>query len=289
VITGISREVLMNEVKPLVEQFLQERGLRLSQEKTVLTHIADGFDFLGQHICKYNGKLIIKPSRKSVQALLRKVRGIVKANPQLPPAELIVQLNPILQGWANYHAHVVSKVTFANVDHAIFQLLWRWARRRHPNKSKSWVKRKYFTVVNGRDWVFYGETERDGTRQRHRIKRLAYVPIKRHVKIQGAANPYDPAWEVYFEKRLGVKMSDDLKGRRQLLYLWKEQGGLCPICHQAITEVTGWHNHHIVWRVHGGSDGIENRVLLHPNCHSQVHSQQVTVVKLRPATGVREA
>jgi RNA-directed DNA polymerase len=137
--------------------------------------------------------------------------------------------------------------------------------------------------------VFYGETKREGTPHRHRIKRLANVPIKGHVKIQGAANPYDPAWEAYFEKRLGVKMSNDLKGRRQLLYLWKEQGGLCLICQQPITKLTGWHNHHVVWRVHGGSDGAENRVLLHPECHRQVHSQQVSVAKPRPVTGVGEA
>ncbi len=286
IVTGISKEVLDAEVKPLVEQFMRERGLRLSADKTVITHIADGFDFLGQNVRKYKGKLIIKPSKESVRTLLRKVRGIVKANKQTPPDLVIAQLNPILRGWANYHAHVVSKVTFARVDHAVFQLMWRWAKRRHPHKSKEWIKAKYFTSFKERAWVFYGEAVKDGVLHQHRLIRIANVPIKRHVKIKGDANPYDPVWEVYFETRLGVKMADDLKGRRTLLYLWKEQHGLCPICTQPITTLTGWHNHHIVWRTHGGSDRTDNRVLLHPNCHRQVHSRRLDVAKPRPALGV---
>ena len=106
---------------------------------------------------------------------------------------------------------------------------------------------------------------------------------------KGEANPYDPAWEPYFEERLGVKMAGTLAGRWTLRLLWKEQGGICPVCNQKITTVTGWHNHHIVWRTHGGKDTIENRVLVHPNCHQQIHSQELDVGKPRPAKGVREA
>jgi RNA-directed DNA polymerase len=116
------------------------------------------------------------------------------------------------------------------------------------------------------------------------------MPIKRHVGIRSEANPFDPDWEIYFEKRLGVKMEQNLHGRRQLLYLWREQKGMCPICKQKITKLTGWHNHHIVWRSKGGSDKAENRVLLHPNCHRLVHSQGIFVEKPRPACqGVEEA
>ena len=88
---------------------------------------------------------------------------------------------------------------------------------------------------------------------------------------------------------LGVKMTGTLAGRWTLRLLWKEQGGICPVCNQKITTVTGWHNHHIVWRTHGGKDTIENRVLVHPNCHQQIHSQELDVGKPRPAKGVREA
>jgi RNA-directed DNA polymerase len=289
IVTGISKALLEQEVKPLIEQFMGERGLLLSQEKTVITHINDGFDFLGQQVRKYNGKLIIKPSRKNVSAFLRKVRTLIKANKQATAGNLIVQLNPLIRGWANYHQHVVSKVTFARVGHAIFQALWRWAKRRHPNKSKQWVKERYFKSINGKNWVFYGVIATKEGFVENYLLHPAHVAIKRHVKIKGEANPYDPAWEEYFEKRLGVKMAHNLKGKRQLSALWKEQNGLCPICQQKITKLTGWHNHHLVWRVNGGKDTADNRVLLHPNCHRQVHSQRLEVVKPRPARGGRKA
>jgi len=112
------------------------------------------------------------------------------------------------------------------------------------------------------------------------------VPIRRHLKVRAEANPYDPKWEVYFEERLDAQMADDLKDRGRLFDLWQQQHGLCPICHQKITKQTGWHSHHLVWRVHGGQDGTDNRVLLHPNCHRQVHSQRLAVTKPRPAGGV---
>jgi RNA-directed DNA polymerase len=289
IVTGISKELLEQEVKPLVEQFMRERGLALSPEKTVITHIEDGFDFLGQNVRKYHGKLIIKPSKKNVSAFLRKVRTLIKANKQATAGNLIVQLNLLIRGWANYHQHVVSKVTFARVGHAIFQALWRWAKRRHPNKPKQWIKERYFKPINGKNWVFHGILATKEGFVENYLLHPAHVPIQRHVKIKGEANPYDPAWEVYFEKRLGVKMVHNLKGKRQLLALWKEQKGLCPICQQKITRLTGWHNHHLVWRVNGGKDTADNRVLLHPNCHRQVHSQRLEVVKPRPARGGRKA
>src|SRR6266849_6807076 len=241
------------------------------------------------NVRKYHGKLIIKPARKNVSTFLRKVRTLIKTNKQATAGNLIVQLNPIIRGWANYHQHVVSKVTFARVGHAIFQALWQWAKRRHPNKSKQWIKERYFKSIKGQNWVFYGViVTKEGVVENY-LLHPAHIPIKRHVKMKGEANPYDPAWEEYFEKRLGVKMVHNLKGKRQLIALWKEQKGLCPICQQQITTLTGWHNHHLVWRVNGGKDTADNRVLLHPTCHRQVHSQRLEVVKPRPARGERKA
>jgi len=282
IITGSSYELLEQEIKPLVEQFLRERGLELSPEKTRITHIEDGFDFLGQHVRKYAGKLLIKPARKNVKTFLGKIRKIVKANKQATTANLIAQLNPVIRGWANYHRHVASKVTFYHVDTAIFTMLWSWAKRRHPTKSKGWVAQKYFRTRHERHWIFFGQ---QGGHELD-LFRAGDVPIQRHVKIRGAANPYDPQWEVYFEERLRVKMAHDLKGRRQLLYLWKQQDGLCPICHQKITRLTGWHNHHTIWRTYGGSDTADNRALLHPNCHRQVHSQSFDVAQPRSTRSV---
>jgi RNA-directed DNA polymerase len=294
IVTGSSRELLENEVKPLIEQFMRERGLELSQEKTVITHIDQGFDFLGQNIRKYRtgkkSKLLIKPSAKNVKTFLAKARKLVKDNKQATAGNLILQLNPVIRGWALYHRHVVSKEIFAKVDHAIFDILWRWARRRHPRKGARWVRNKYFHTQGDRHWVFSGEIRAAGKKASPVwLFAAAGIPIKRHTKIQGNANPYDPRWEEYFEHRSGVKMANTLIGRRKLLRLWKEQKGKCPVCNQKITTLTGWHNHHIMWRSKGGTDKHENRVLLHPNCHRKVHSQGSTVVKPRPSRGVKEA
>ncbi len=290
IVTGKSKEVLENEVKPLVEQFMKERGLTLSQEKTLITHIENGFDFLGQHLRKYNGKLLITPSKKSIHTFLEDIRKVIKANKQATAGNLIAQLNPKIQGWANYHRHVVSKETFNKVDHAIFLALWQWARRRHPHKPHTWIKKKYFQSRGGQNWVFSGEIlGREGALQPIRLIKANSIPIERHVKIRSEANPYDPEWEVYFEKRLDVKMVHNLKGKRSLLYLWKQQGGLCPLCTRKITKLTGWHSHHMEWRSHGGKDRADNRVLLHPECHERLHRQGLTVSKPRPARGVRKA
>lgn len=287
IVTGNSKELLENEIVPLVKTFLEERGLELSLEKTDFTHIDDGFDFLGQNIRKYKGKLLIKPARKNIKAFLNKVRKVIQTSGSMSAGQLIVRLNPLIRGWTNYHRHIVSKQAFSKVDHAIFKALWRWAKRRHPNKSHKWIKEKYFRSIGHRKWVFYGEIkDKEGKPCKTHLFNAPGIPIQRHTKIERAANPYDPAWELYFEKRLGVQMAADLKGRRQLLYLWQEQDGICPVCNQKITKLTGWHNHHIVWRVNGGSNKAENRVLLHPNCHRQVHSQKLEVVKPRPSSGV---
>jgi len=282
IITAVSKQILEQEVKPLVEEFLHHRGLRLSQEKTKITHIERGFDFLGQNVRKYNGKLLIKPSAKSIKMFLEKIRGVIKINKPATAGQLVLKLNPIIKGWANYHCHVVSKKIFNRVDCAIFKSLWQWARRRHPKKSLHWIGRKYFHPSNENKWVFFGQiADKEGDFYEIKLFKASSTPICRHVKIKGEANPYDPAWESYFEKRLGIKMVNRLKGKRKLIHLWKEQKGICPICNQKITVISGWHCHHLIQRVYGGSNNIDNLVLLHPNCHNLVHSQKISVVKLR--------
>lgn len=115
------------------------------------------------------------------------------------------------------------------------------------------------------------------------------TPIKRHIKIRSTANPYDPDWKIYFEKRLEAKMRDTLKGESRLLNLWQSQQGLCPVCNQTITPETGLLTPHLIWRTNGGTDNLDNLVLLHPNCHRQVHSQELTVRKPRLSVGVGKA
>jgi RNA-directed DNA polymerase len=276
VITGTSRALLQNEVQPLVAHFLSERGLELSHEKTRSTHIEDGFDFLGQNVRRYSdGRVFLKPSRKNVQAFLTKVRRIIREEGgYLSAGSLIQRLNPLLRGWALYHRHAASKHTYDYVDRAIFRAVWRWARRRHDQKGAPWVKAKYFKRVGGRDGVFTGVVV--GRDEEHHLVHLlaaGSIRIRRHVKVRGDANPYDPVWEPYFEERLSQQMKESLTGRGTVRYLWLEQEGLCRVCGQPLTPEPGWHVHHRQWRVYGGSDLMENLELLHPNCHRQVHSR----------------
>ncbi|MCQ3978650.1 MAG: group II intron reverse transcriptase/maturase [Anaerolineae bacterium] len=281
IITGSRPELLETEVKPLVMEFLKTRGLELSEEKTEITHVKDGFDFLGQNIRKYNnGKLLIKPSKKSVRKFIRRIRQVIRDNQHVSAGQLIVILNPIIRGWANYHRHVVSKAIFYSLHHEIVMSLLRWATRRHPTKGGRWRKRKYFKRVGFDKWVFFGQFKG----KERELYNIGKVPIKRHIAVKAEANPFDPSWELYFEKRLERQMAETFEGRSQLNHLWKEQNGICPVCKQKITAETGWHNHHIVQRVHGGPDKQENRMLLHPSCHRLVHARHLPVEKPRPLT-----
>ena len=292
IITGRTKELLEEEVKPLVEQFLQPRGLELSPKKTVITHVEHGFDFLGQNVRKYpKGKLLIKPSKKNVKIFLDGIRKIIKAGLGLSAAELIDWLNPKIRGWANYHRHVVSKRVFQRVDHVIFISLWQWARRRHPEKFRRWLKQKYFERQGQDNWRFFGEScDADGILHKVLLLLASHMPIRRHAKVKGEANPYDPAYETYFEKREGDHMAETFRGTRTLRFLWFFQRGLCPVCNMKITRITGWRLHHRLSRVKGGSTSADNRVLLHPECHDRVHRQGLSVPQPRlPERGVRRA
>jgi RNA-directed DNA polymerase len=292
IITGRTKELLEGEIKPLVEQFLRPRGLELSPKKTVITHVEQGFDFLGQNVRRYpNGKLLIKPSKKNVKVFLDGIRKIIKAGLGLSAAGLIDWLNPKIRGWANYHRHVVSKRAFQRVDNAIFISLWQWARRRHQRKSRVWLKKKYFERQGHNNWRFFGEScDKEGIPHKVRLLFASRTPIQRHVKVKSEANPYDPAYETYFEKREGDHMAGTFRGTRSLRFLWFLQRGLCPVCNIKITRITGWRLHYRVPRVKGGSASAENRVLLHPECHDRVHRQRLSVPHPRLLErGVRRA
>lgn len=270
VITGATQELLRNDVKPVVCDFLAERGLTLSPEKTRIIHIRQGFDFLGQIIRKYGDKLLIRPSKASLKTfLLHKVRSLIDRNKSAPAWLLISLLNPVIRGWANYHRHVVAKETFRYVDLQIWLKLWRWCARRHPRKGKRWIKLKYFTSCGMRNWIFTGT---DAEKRRYTLFRANSTPIKRHIKIKAGATPYDPQWEPYFERRQDYLLGNSVWGKKRVLAIWRKQGSRCPMCQQHITHDTGWNVHHKVSKLMGGGDELTNLVLLHPNCHRQLHS-----------------
>ncbi len=201
VVTGASKEILEQQVLPAVVKFMTARGLELSQEKTKITHLTAGFDFLGQNVRKYAGKLLITPAKKNVASLLDKVRTFVKANAGATQANLIRTLNPIVRGWAMFHRHIVAKARFSWLDHQIWQLLWRWAMRRHPMKPAGWVKNRYFRILGYKHWVFAAKVRVDGGIRLLSLFEAATVPIVRHVKIRREANPFDATWDDYFTRR----------------------------------------------------------------------------------------
>jgi RNA-directed DNA polymerase len=205
VVTGVSKDVLDLKVLPAVRQFMAARGLELSEEKTRITHIATGFDFLGQNVRKYDGKLLIKPAKKSIKSLTEKVGAIIKDNASATQEALIRQLNPVIRGWAQYHRHIVSKATFSSIDSHIWLRLWNWAKRRHPSKGARWVKQRYFRQDGNRDWDFATKGSTEGDPHGPQLFRAATVAIRRHVKIRGLANPFDPAWDTYFVRRRTAK------------------------------------------------------------------------------------
>jgi len=202
IVTGSTKEVLENKIKPAIETFLKERGLELSQEKTNITHINVGVDFLGFNIRKYGGKLLIKPANKNVLSFLRDIRALIKESKTAKTEELILRLNARIRGWANYYRHAVSKKIFAYVDHCIFQALSAWMKRRHPGKSSDWLHKKYFRSQNLRNWIFSTKIRsKEGVTTYLELLLASSVKIKRHIKIKGEANPFDSAYADYFEKR----------------------------------------------------------------------------------------
>ncbi len=252
VITGMSQDLLENEVRPWVEAFLAQRGLRLSPAKTRVTHIDQGFDFLGWNFRKYSGTLLIKPSRKNAQAFYDKVKGIVKANPMVKQAELIQLLNPVLRGWAQYHHPVVAKETFSKLDSLLWWRLTRWARRRHPKKTPRWVAGKYWPTIEGRTEFAARTQSGEGESQWRRLYRLADTEIVRHRKVKGGYNPFDPEWEAYGEDLRAQRLLKSMAYRKQWATLFLSQQGKCVLCGQAIAEETGWHDHHLIARVREG-------------------------------------
>ena len=271
IITGESRELLESQVKPLVEAFMTERGLTLSPEKTVITNICDGFDFLGFNIRRYsNGKFLIKPSQKNVKTFLDKVRRIIKHSKASTQQELIGKLNPIIRGWALYHAHNASKQTFSMVDNQIWQCLWRWARRRHPKKGGEWIYNRYFHLVEQRVWTFaVPRYSPESTSEYDYIllERASNREIKRFVKIKSETNPFAPEWQMYFEERETDKLRDTLNGRVKLLNIFQRQKGLCAVCGKRMTVETGCKIHYL------RCGNIRTKQMVHPFCHKMLHAQ----------------
>ena len=203
IVTGKSKKILEQKIKPAIEKFLSERDLELSKEKTSITYIKHGVTFLGQTFRKHGNTLRITPSKEGVQTLIRKVGNIIRHHVSAPIEALIKKLNPVLRGWANYHRHVVSSEAFNRVDTYVFEHLWRMVRRRHQNKPTGWLIKKYWSAA-GKHVFSILHTYKKKIRIL-KVIRVSAIGIKRHIKIKAEANPYLPEFSNYFWRRKNIK------------------------------------------------------------------------------------
>jgi RNA-directed DNA polymerase len=137
------------EAKEALTVWLAVRGLQLSAEKTRIVPTREGFDFLGFNVRDYPShktqsgwKILIKPSRKSIQRLKKRLRAEWKALKGHPVKAVIIRLNPIIRGWANYFRTQVSRKTFQSMDYFMYQREVRYVDHMHPNKPRFWKKRE---------------------------------------------------------------------------------------------------------------------------------------------------
>lgn len=181
IVTADNRETL-EDIKGIIQEFLYERGLGLSKEKTVITNINDGFDFLGWNFRKFKGKLLVQPSRKSKKKVTQKLSQTIKDHRQSKQEVLIAKLNEITRGWAEYHHSVCAKSTFRLIDHRIWEMLWKWAKRRHPRKPHRWIKKHYWHTKGNRQWIFRTDNII--------LFQMADMPIVRIKSLNRNANPF---------------------------------------------------------------------------------------------------
>ncbi len=259
--------------KQEIDQWLGTRGLALSEEKTKVVYLTEGFDFLGFNVRHYRTpltsksgwKLLITPSKKAVQKFKDKLRAEWLALKGRDIAAVLARINPILRGWSNYYRTVVSKATFNKLDTFLFGRCVRFVRHAHPTKPWKWVKAKYFgQMKNGSEnrWVF-GD-KRTGAH----LLMLNWTPIKRHALVPGRASPDDPSLQDYWTKRRQAQL-DELPPK--WVKLARRQKGVCPNCRRALLNDEELHVHHMRHRRHGGTDDEKNLRLVHMYCHQQAH------------------
>jgi RNA-directed DNA polymerase len=250
-------------------------GLELKPSKTRLTHTLNqyeqekpGFDFLGftiqqfpvgKYHSKQGFKTIISPSKQKQKVHYEQIASVIEAHKAAPQAALISHLNPIIRGWANYYATVVSKVAYSDIDDLTYQKLSAWAKRRHPKKNGEWVSKRYWQSIGGDNWVF--ATKEEGLYPL-RLLNHADTPIVRHVKVKGESSPYDGNL-VYWSSRMGNNPEMPIRVSKLL----KKQKGKCTHCKMFFREEDVMEVDHIIPKSKGGKDEYKNLQLLHKHCH----------------------
>lgn len=261
------------QAKMLLSTWLAERGLVLSDEKTHIVHISEGFNFLGFNIRHYQvsttktgWKLLIKPSKEAVQ----KHRDRMKAEWEMARGQsierILWKLNPIIRGWANYHRRGTAKATFGMLDSWMFTKEVRYVKHTPPHKSTTWQQHTYWGQLNPArqdNWVF-------GDKHTRRcLLKYSWFPIERHLLVKGTASPDDPALKVYWQQRATAKARDLAPNRYKIAM---KQQGLCPMCKNSLFKEEEVQVHHNVPKAQGGKDTYGNLVLVHLYCHQQHHA-----------------
>jgi RNA-directed DNA polymerase len=250
-------------VRPRIEEFLRERGLTISEAKTRIVHIDEGFNFLGFHLRKFGGKKTLAvPQKEKILKHLRGIKAYLDTHKQSPAGQIIRELNPVIRGWANYYRHACSAKAFRTVRHRQWQMLWNWAKRRHPKKPRKWVKARYF-----RDdgyWTFHaGKAE---------LVKPDKTPITRYKKVIGKHSPYDPTLRQYWRERNQEQVARETFSTERLV-LQKQQEFKCALCDLPFVPGERIQCDHMIFQYRGGSDDLANKRLVHPWCHMQHHQR----------------
>ena len=266
---------VVQRCKEIISEWLQGMGLELKPSKTRLAHTLiqyeqekPGFNFLGYTIqqfpvgkyhSKQGFKTIITPSKQKQKVHYEQIACVIKTHKAAPQAALINHLNPIIRGWANYYATVVSKVAYSDIDDLMYQKLRAWAKRRHPKKSGEWVSRRYWHSIGSDNWVFAILKEGQSS-----LRLLDHVStsIVRHVKVKGESSPYDGNL-VYWSSRMG----NNPEMPKRVATLLKKQKGKCAHCGLFFREDDVMEVDHIIPKTKGGKDEYKNLQLLHRHCH----------------------
>jgi RNA-directed DNA polymerase len=260
-----------HQAKQEVANWLQERGLTLSDEKTKVCHLTDGFDFLGFNIRHYpvpktrtGQKLLIKPSKESVVTFQRRLRQEWRALLGQNAGVVIKKLAPIIRGWTNYFRIGVSGETFQKVDSVMWHRSARWCKRTHPTKSWKWIRNTYYHTFGRDKWIF-------GTEKSY-LPRVSWTKIVRHIMVKHDVSPDDGTLREYWEERDRQKLELTLASRQKTLS--RQQNGKCPYCLDSLNNGEELHIHHIVQKAKGGSNRLSNLHLTHLYCHQQQHRRK---------------
>jgi RNA-directed DNA polymerase len=210
-----------------------------------------------------------------VLALLQRIRDWLKQNKHASQQAVIEYLNPILRGFGNYYRYGSSKRVFGYIDHKIWRMLWKWSLRRHPNKGKRWVMRKYFRTHYGRRWTFAVDiTDRRGKNNTLCLIQVKGIPIERHVKIKGTSSPDDSTLSKYWKDRQTAYGKTYWTKGSKYYEVAENQQWICPVCGEHLFNGEELQTHHKIKVNDGGTDKVDNLVHLHKTCHKQVHGKR---------------